>query len=326
VLGLSRNSLPINKIMIAALNSSNANTIKTSPSMRNTNRSSLASTSSRDSFVMKLDAGGFDLDFDLDFDSDMPGMGMACIEQESALLPGSLSFDDVSDPPLGKLTMESDHLVRSVTPTKGEEATPVPQPLLHRLCQAFPTNASVIQTALILEPEAVRQPVSLPLLSTSKNSTNGNGKIWAFKAPALKSKATRKDYQYPINIAINNGASCDVIQVLAFAAPEVLIKPEGVQGLTTLQIALLKQPKNHKLVETLLHANPAAATILTNHQNTLLHMACQRACPLSVVRAFYKANPRALQCRNFHGETPVTLAQRTISCPDDVLNYLQAQL
>lgn len=312
--------------MIGTLNSIDANATNT----RNS-RSSFASTSSRDSFVMKLEAASFDLDFDADMDSDLTGMSMPCIEQESALLPWHLSLDALSFPSIAKLSMESKHQVRTVTPTK-QDATPTPPPLLHRLCQAFPTNVSVIQTALMLEPEAVRQAVSLPVLSTSKDRY-GNGKIWSFKAPAFKStkkghmnKTKRRDYQYPVNIAINNGASCEVIQVLASAAPEVLIKPEGAQGLTTIQLALQKEPKNYKLMEVLLQANPAVATIPTIHQNTLLHLACQRACPLAMVQAFYRANPKALHHRNFHGETPVILAQRTLCCPEDVLNYLQAQL
>jgi hypothetical protein len=317
--------------MIGTLNSIDTNNTNTFLLVRN-NRASLASNASRDSFMMKLEGAGFDLDFDDDLDPDMTDMDVSCVDQAYALFPHSLPMDALLDPTCVKKSEDSEHPVRTVTPTK-HEATSTPPPLLHRLCQAFPTNASVIQTALMLEPEAARQVVSLPVLSTSKDSTCGNGKIWSFHAPAFKftktdqiKKTKRRDYQYPVNIAINNGASCEVIQILASAAPEVLVQLEGVQGLTTVQIGLQKQPKNHKLVEILLQANPEAAAIRTSHENTLLHLACQRACPLAMVQTIYRADPTALHHRNFHGETPMVLAQRTICCPEDVLNYLQSQL
>ncbi|CAB9514917.1 expressed unknown protein [Seminavis robusta] len=216
---------------------------------------------------------------------------------------------------------------------EAEQAEPEPEPeqaacpyLLHQLCQAFPTDKWIINTALMLEEKVADVPASIPVLVGSKVATGNHGKIVAMQAKSSKKDKKKPliDFAYPVNIAINNQASSDVVKVLANAAPQVLVQPEAPSGLTTLQIALQKQPKNFKLIQALLQANPTSSQVLTNRKSTPLHMACQKGCPLPIVQAIFKANPAALHQQNLHGETPLLLAERTLICPEDVANYLQA--
>lgn len=57
-------------------------------------------------------------------------------------------------------------------------------------------------------------------------------------------------------------------------------------------------------------------------QNLPLHVAVQYGAPLEVIRQLVCLYPEAIQRENFHGETPLRIAQRNNKCPENVLNFL----
>ena len=201
-------------------------------------------------------------------------------------------------------------------------ATSAPKTMLHRACQQFPNDRFVIKTALDLDPNAARQKASIP----ANSDKCFNDAVYRFVALPQRQKGPRKEpFQLPVNIALSNGANKDVLQLLVSAAPEVVAILDGKNGLTTLSLALTKRPQDNALVEILLAAEPQAVKVPDRRQNLPLHVACEKGASLDVVRHLFLLFPGAFHRENFHGETPLRIAQRNSKCSEDVLNFLQFQ-
>jgi len=218
-------------------------------------------------------------------------------------------------------------------------------PLLHRSCQQFASDPFVVKTALNLDPSAARKRAQM----SASQSKTAQAEIrtrfvplpqGCIRRPFNKNKPiTKEAYSYPINIALNNQASVEVVAMLASAAPEVLTEQDGFHQVCPLSLALTtmmgnaKESKSSKsssnnfmaVIDVLLTANPRAVCLPDRRHNLPLHIAIQHGAPMEIVRQLYCLYPEAGRMQNFHGETPLLIAQRTSKCPEAVLDFLQAR-
>jgi hypothetical protein len=140
-----------------------------------------------------------------------------------------------------------------------------------------------LQDILLMDPEAIRRPVTMP----------------------------GESYKYPLNLAIHNNATADVIRLLLAADPTVTSLPDGDENQGSLHILLRQQRNRHDilpLVDSCLLAHPTCAQIKDIHGCFPLHTAVYHEAELDVIRHLVIIYPEALQIQNRHQETPVTLA------------------
>eukprot|EP00934_Nitzschia_sp_Nitz4_P007036 Nitzschia sp. Nitz4//scaffold7_size249615//182554//184512//NITZ4_001196-RA/size249615-processed-gene-0.307-mRNA-1//1//CDS//3329558499//7026//frame0 len=174
--------------------------------------------------------------------------------------------------------------------------------LLHQSCRLYPTTAAVVESALRIDPEAVRKAVPVTV---------------------EKGKKLQNVYGYPVNVAMTHGGSQEVIEMLIKAGPDVLIRKDGNDGAGSLGIALVNGGDN-KLVDMLIQANPECVTVADRKGNYPLHVAVNYGRPLELVKRLHTLFPGALQKRNFHSQTPLDIAQISTRCSEEVMNYLQS--
>lgn len=183
--------------------------------------------------------------------------------------------------------------------------------LLHQSCRLYPTTAAVVESALRIDPDAVRRAVAVSS-PAPKNHHHLH-----------KPNKPHEIYAYPINIAIKHDATMEVVHMLVQAGPDVLTQADGTDGAGSLGIAL-----HHKcsleIVDTLVSANPSCAKVADRRANYPLHIAVASGLSLAIVKRLHMAYPKALEMRNFHSQTPLDMAQRSTRCPEPVMNYLQA--
>lgn len=184
-------------------------------------------------------------------------------------------------------------------PTRASEN----QSLLHQSCRLYPTTVAVVESALRIDPGAVRTPITTP-------SQNG------------QSKTNQSNYGYPLNIAISHGGSLEVLKMLAEAAPEILLKKDGSEGSGSLSVALTVK-SDPSIIMMLLRCNIESIKVADRRGNYPLHIAANYGAPFNIVRKLYKIYPKALEMRNFHAESPLDIAQRSTRCSEQVMNFLQ---
>jgi len=168
--------------------------------------------------------------------------------------------------------------------------------LLHQSCRLYPTTDAVVESALRVDPDAVRRPVS------------GEGK---------------NTYGYPINVALTHGASTEVLAMLINAGPDVLVKKDGSDGSGSLGVALAAK-WDLNVIGLLLGANRECASVADRRGNYPLHVAVSAGIPLETVKRVLVAYPQAQEMRNFHSQTPLEIAQRSTRVGEDVVGFLQA--
>jgi hypothetical protein len=176
--------------------------------------------------------------------------------------------------------------------------------LLHQSCRLYPTTAAVVESALRIDPDAVRKAVPITLEKGS-------------------SKKAQNIYGYPVNVAMTHGASLEVLKMLVEAGPDVLIQKDGTDGSGSLGIALTTKCEM-AVVTMLVQANPECVKVADRRGNYPLHVSVNYGLPLDIVKRLYAMYPKALQMRNFHSETPLDIAQRSTRCSEDVMNFLQS--
>jgi hypothetical protein len=175
-------------------------------------------------------------------------------------------------------------------------------PRLHvSSCLSFVT-AGEIQDLLLVDPKAIRRPVAMP----------------------------DEPYKYPLNLAIHNNATADVIRMLLEADPTVTSLPDGVENQGSLHI-LLHQQRNRSdilpLVDSFLLAHPICAQIQDKNGCVPLHLAVYHQAELDTVRHLIMVYPEALQVQNRRQQTPVTMATQLHSiCSDAIATYLSESL
>jgi hypothetical protein len=178
-----------------------------------------------------------------------------------------------------------------------------PPSLLHQSCRLYPTTAAVVESALRIDPDAVRNPITPPLEKG-------------------QSKKVQNTYGYPINVALSYGGNVEVVKMLAEAAPDILLQKDGTDGSGSLGIALMVK-QEWPVIAVLLRTNVECLKVSDRRGNYPLHVAANHGIPLGVVRKLYRLYPKALQMRNFHSETPLDIAQRSTRCSEEVINFLQ---
>lgn len=190
-----------------------------------------------------------------------------------------------------------------------------PSIVLHRACQLFPKSKEVIEIAVSTESAAVSSSIQIDVENSSRDQN--------------KTINRRERYSYAINIAIFHKSIEAVVELLANAAPNVLVLPDGRDGHTTLGIILQGSGFSSCLsfIDVVLQTNPACAySAVDRRQNYPLHIACSMGAPLQVIQRLHRAYPGSTSTRNIAGETPLMIAQRFCACPEEVLEYLQSQM
>lgn len=184
---------------------------------------------------------------------------------------------------------------------------------LHRTCQLFSQSKDVVAGVLVMEPESTRKSIRIPCV---QHGSSG------------KQRVVMERYTYPINIALSHNADPAVIEVLANAAPDVLVLQDGRDNIASLSIALSlrrHQQSTALSVQALLDANPGCVCVVDRFQNLPLHIACAKGVSLEVVQKVYRAYPEALKTANFWCKTPLDVAQSNDACSEDVVDFLQQE-
>ena len=137
----------------------------------------------------------------------------------------------------------------------------------------------------------------------------------------LQSTLVLEDYQYPLNLAIAYRCSSDVLERLVTAAPQVLSILDGKSQ--SLHILMRHKPQDTVSLDMMLLKNAEITCWKDTKENSALHIAVSHGAGLESVRYLAVTNPEPLSQRNFHGETPLDLAQRHYNiCSEEVVNYL----
>jgi len=187
---------------------------------------------------------------------------------------------------------------------------------LHQACCRKDVSPEEVRDLLASDPQAAARPLALKSIKD-------------IYSPILRTWITKmknEPYMYPLNLAIKNRASPEVLSLLIEAAPGVLTKKDGRSEETSLLILLKYAPRHVCIIEKMLFVQPRCARMVDRHSNSALHVACVHSSSVAVVSHIASLCPQALRLRNFHGMTPLGLSQhRTTACSDDVHRFLLAK-
>lgn len=179
--------------------------------------------------------------------------------------------------------------------------------LLHDACRLFPNSDTVIETALRVDPDAVRRPV----ISTSDQNREAS------------KRSNTCIFGYPINLALTHGASDKILNLLVQSGSDVLAFKDGTDCSASLGIALSSKTCKLATAELLLSANDNCARIADRRGNYPLHVAVSYGRSVDIVMRLYAAYPKAQGMRNFHSQTPLDIAIQSSRCPEDVTDFLR---
>jgi len=130
------------------------------------------------------------------------------------------------------------------------------------------------------------------------------------------------EFDFPFNIALQHNAPLPVLQLLAGAGSEILVEGDGPEWCCALSCALYKR-RGMDIVSMLVEVHPDQVRVRDRHLNYPLHVACLSGSPLPIIKLLTSSYRRALRKTNFHGQTPLDIAQRSTLCRDEVVDYLQ---
>lgn len=187
---------------------------------------------------------------------------------------------------------------------------------LHEACRRPNVTVQEISQLLQQDPDAAQRQC---ILHRQKRAFDPVTK--AFQDVCVPEK-----YRYPLNLAIQYKCSTPVLEALVDAAPSVLSRRDGNQKQqhTPLHVLFRHQPADYSAAaDMMLLKHPPLADIVDFKLNTPLHQAVESGTDLQTVRHLVLLSPNALLKRNFHGRTPLDLAQRHgAMCSDAVADYL----
>jgi hypothetical protein len=184
---------------------------------------------------------------------------------------------------------------------------------LHQACVDAKQNGKLIETVVRKQPLLASVPAKA---ITSKS-------IYDFQTSRLERKSVTSTYRYPLNIAIQHDADVTTIEALLRAAPFVVTTPDGgVARECSLHVLLRHKTHDLQSIDLCLLQTPNAVSCIDRHANTPLHTACAKHASIDVIRHLTVMYPEALGLRNFHGYTPLEIAQRSQHTTDEVLDYL----
>ena len=180
--------------------------------------------------------------------------------------------------------------------------------LLHEACRLFPNSDTVVETALRVDPDAVRRSV----IYTKDQGGD----------PSRQTKVSM--YGYPINLALTHGASEKILTLLVKWGSDVLTFKDGTNCGASLAIALSLNPCSLVIVNLFLSANDQCAQIADRRGNYPLHIAVRYGRSVDIVMRLYAAYPEAQRMRNFNSQTPLDLATQSTLCPEEVTEFLRS--
>eukprot|EP00977_Amphora_coffeiformis_P022374 scaffold10856_cov229-Amphora_coffeaeformis.AAC.25 len=185
--------------------------------------------------------------------------------------------------------------------------------LLHNSCKLYPTTLAIVKSALQFDPEAIRRAVRVETNVEDTSCTE----------PLLKKQKLNGRFAYPVNIAMSNKGSADVIDFLAKAAPDVLVLQDGPCQGSSVAIAI-RSECDVSIIKAVLETNPDQSRVVDRLHDLPLHTALRvPTVSLKVVKLIHNAYPDALTKTNIRGDTPVQVAERNQYCKEDIVNYLQ---
>jgi len=133
----------------------------------------------------------------------------------------------------------------------------------------------MIESALRVNSGAVRQPITSIL-----------------EKGQAKKREVQNLYSYPLNIALSNGGSLEVLKMLAEAAPSVMLPEEdGADGSRSLDIAM-NSKYDWQVINMLLHTNVESSQVSDRRGSYLLHIAANLGLSLDIVRTLCRLFPR----------------------------------
>ena len=184
---------------------------------------------------------------------------------------------------------------------------------LHRACCNPNVTVDDLAQILLQDPTSISRKL---VISTTRPVYNpGIGEV--------EQRMLAEPYKYPLNLAIEHSASFDVVEMLMTSDPSVLLENDGVQGECSLLILLKRSPRSCVMLDLLLLQDPRCVMVIDRHQNTALHVACFYGASEEVLRHLCILQRHALWMRNFHGDTPLMVAQNRISvCSDAIVQFL----
>ena len=199
------------------------------------------------------------------------------------------------------------------TPQVSTLATPAPS-LLHQACYLYPTTFAVVNSALGIDKTNLRRRIATSASTTAKAATAHNSN---------KRQRRPESFSLPLHIAVDQGGSLEVLRTLAELAPDVIVMTDGPESCNAIAAHLSKKHHNLGIISMLIQTNPEALRGIDRYKNTCLHVACSKGAPLEIVELIYSHYENALKMKNFHGQSPLDVAQRTSICPLNVIDFIQ---
>ena len=188
---------------------------------------------------------------------------------------------------------------------------------LHEACRRSDVTVQEVEDILARDPQAASRKVAL---ETSR-------RMYDPVSNSIREKKVSETYQYPINLAIQYQAPAPVLERLVSAAPSLLTTKEGKDQQTPLHVLLRHKTSDDVSADMMLLRQPDIASITDAKHNTPLHHAVSRGASEQMVRHLVVLNPDALMQRNFHRNTPLSLAQRAGGMASGaVVDYLWEQV
>ena len=184
--------------------------------------------------------------------------------------------------------------------------------LLHNSCKLYPETFGIVESALQLDPAAIRRRI--PVVCNRMEDGDSSQRT---------SMRKQDTYHYPINIALTFGASLEIVKLLVKSGPDVLEKPDGPTKGGSLSIAIASNA-GLDVIDELVEGNRACASVADRHTNYPLHiLARKRDVTVPMIARVHEAFPEALTKCNKNGATPLDIAIRFAGCPEHVLDFLQ---
>ena len=196
----------------------------------------------------------------------------------------------------------------SAQPSRNGSIGDMTDSLLHEACRLFPNSDTVVETALRVDPDAVRRPQMFTRDQAIDSHQKTNNSMCG----------------YPINLALTHGANERVLRLLAQSGSDVLAFKDGINSSASLAIALSSKHCSLQTVNILLSANQRCAEIPDRRGNYPLHIAVSYGSSIDLVKRLYAVYPEAQGKMNFHSQTPLDIAIHSSRCPEEVTDFLRS--
>lgn len=135
-----------------------------------------------------------------------------------------------------------------------------------------------------------------------------------------------RDGSYPLLMAIQNGATCPVVQTMLRGNRENLLLQTNKFGETALHLALWNADNDHGVITMLLQSSQnrfLVQTKDTKQGNLPIHIAAIKGCSAMIVNQLLCLDPDSIFEKNRAGKTSLDLALANGRCSDEVIRLLE---